>query len=507
MLDRPRLADTGRHCRLELHALDGCGSSSVGLARNGRVGNRRRRGFGVPMRERRRRARREHDEHDGAERELRNLSGFEDREEQQHGDEAARRDPRQDPLVALPQQLQDREAGDENDAEHRGRDRPRGPRAHRAEVGQVAQDEEEETLGGKRELRHQSLELPERLVVALAAHRGQLAAPVAEVRIVEQEPTAQHEDERGQVQRLARGVHEHEAGDERQEPDVAFEAIDEDEDRRGDDQRDRQRNDTAAEEVDREVLQRAVGGKPRVKNQHADDVGKRALVDDELARHFREPGGAGDRDGAADDRERDCHENRGGRRQFERGDEERGEHRQGHHKSQKGRRHRDRDQPRPLARHGEVERALEHDQDQPERAQYLDHGLEPREIDPKWRERQPQRDPGGDQEHDARQPVAPAHDVDEVREQQQPGGGEDRGFGDRHFAGRRGRASATESGSCRRRPARRPAAARRSAESRSTTRPGGASPSARASRARCRSSRPPRTWRPRRRGSTPRCRS
>ena len=99
------------------------------------------------------------------------------------------------------------------------------------------------------------------------------------------------------------------------------------------------------------------------------------------------------------------------------------------HESQQRRSGGNRDQPDALARDGEVERAFEHDQDEPDRPQHRHDRRNPVEFDADGVEELPQRYPARDQQHDRRQAVAAAGDAEEVREQQQPGGEEDGGVG------------------------------------------------------------------------------
>ena len=125
----------------------------------------------------------------------------------------------------------------------------------------------------------------------------------------------------------------------------------------------------------------------------------------------------------------------------------------------------------------EVERALEHDQDQPERADHGHHRIDPAQVQAQRVEDLPQHQPGDDQQHDAGQLQAPPDDVERVREQQQSRRGEDRGVGHRaNCAGkprarRRGTAArATASGSCRRREAAQAAAGQRAGGARAAAR-------------------------------------
>ena len=201
--------------------------------------------------------------------------------------------------VAEQHQLSKEKEG-EDDNEHRGGDAPRGPRRHLFEVCPVAQQQEEETLGRERELRNQAFEFLQPLVVVVAAPRGQPPAPVGEMWIVKEQAATQHEDERRKVQRLARGVEEHDAGDERQKANVPVDPVEEEKDRRRDEQRDRKRDYAAAEEIDREIACRALRVEPGVEHEHADDVRQRALVDHELARLGRKARSAWNRDCAAD---------------------------------------------------------------------------------------------------------------------------------------------------------------------------------------------------------------
>ncbi len=87
------------------------------------------------------------------------------------------------------------------------------------------------------------------------------------------------------------------------------------------------------------------------------------------------------------------------------------------------------DQPAALARDRQVERALEHDQDQAERAQHRDDRVDPPQMQAGGIERLAQRDAGADRQHDGGQAEAATEDVEQVGEQQQRRRGEDRGVG------------------------------------------------------------------------------
>ena len=77
------------------------------------------------------------------------------------------------------------------------------------------------------------------------------------MRVVDHEAADEDEDQRRQVQRLADRVEADEAREQRQEADVAVDLVDEvvERERRGDRHDDRQR--AAAEEVERESVERA----------------------------------------------------------------------------------------------------------------------------------------------------------------------------------------------------------------------------------------------------------
>ena len=279
---------------------------------------------------------------------------------------------------------------------------------------------------------------------------------------------------------------------------MPFEPIDDVEHDRRRGERDGEREGAAAEEVQREVAERAVRAEPRVEDEHAEDVRQRAFVDDELAHAIRQSGRAGNRHRAADHRERDRRQHGRRNRHAERPRAEPGHSRERHAEAERCGRARRCDEAGAPARDGEIERAFEDDQDEAQRAEDRDDRLDPFQVEARGIERVPQHDAGHDQQHDGRQLEPAPDDVDEIGEQQQPGRREDRRLGHGRYL--------TGSGSCRRR-AGRPEAARRPAESRSTTRPAGAFRQARASRARCRPSPPRRSRRPPRRGSRHRCRS
>ena len=127
------------------------------------------------------------------------------------------------------------------------------------------------------------------------------------------------------------------------------------------------------------------------------------LVDDELARLLGEAGGARDRDGAADDGERNGREHR------DRGRE--AEHVTGTaartpasvaRKPSSDEARAVTMSPRALARHLEVERAFEHDQDEPERADDRHDRVDPVEVQAQRVEHLARDEPGDDQQHDAR---------------------------------------------------------------------------------------------------------
>ena len=77
----------------------------------------------------------------------------------------------------------------------------------------------------------------------------------------------------------------------------------------------------------------------------------------------------------------------------------------------------------------EVERAFEDDQDEAQRAEDRDDRVDPLEAEPGGIERLPQRDADRDQQHDRGQLEPAPDDVDEIGEQQQPRGREDRRLG------------------------------------------------------------------------------
>ena len=268
-------------------------AAAAGTSRR-RVGGhlRGRRPRRAAMRERRQRGRREHDQHHRAERESVDLAAVVRGEEQQHGDEPARRDPHEPLHVGLAQTLEDHPARREDQRDAGGRDQPRLDRQHRAHVGPVAEQQEEEALRRERELGDQALELLQRLRVVVVVQRAQLRVEVDEVRVVDHEAADEDDDQRRQVQHLADRVEEDQAREQRQEADVTDDLADEvvERDRGGDRREQRQR--AAAEEVEREVRQRAVRAQPRIEDEDAEDVGQRRLVDDELARLRGKPGGA-----------------------------------------------------------------------------------------------------------------------------------------------------------------------------------------------------------------------
>ncbi len=187
----------------------------------------RRRSAPTPVCERGGRAGRQHDQHHGAEWKRGDEAGLGRGEEQQHRDQSARSDPQQLRAVRLPQRPQQDPAGAVDRRHDDGRQRPRESRGHLREVGPVAEQQEEEALGGERQLDHDALELPQRVVVVGAVQRAQPRVPADEVRVVEQEPAHQHHDQRRQVQLLAHRVEADQPGEQRQEAHVPGDAIDE----------------------------------------------------------------------------------------------------------------------------------------------------------------------------------------------------------------------------------------------------------------------------------------
>ena len=181
----------------------------------------------APMRQRGQRGRREHDEHHRAERKGFEPAGVAGGQEQEHRDEAARRDPHQLRDGVLPQEFQDDEARRKDDRDAGDGDQPRLDRHHLLHVGPVAQEQEEEALAGERELGDQPLEFLQRLRVVVGMQRAQLRVPRDEVRVVDEEAADEHDDQRRQVQLLADRVQEDEAGQQRQEADVADDLVDE----------------------------------------------------------------------------------------------------------------------------------------------------------------------------------------------------------------------------------------------------------------------------------------
>jgi hypothetical protein len=91
-------------------------------------------------------------------------------------------------------------------------------------------------------------------------------------------------------------------------------------------------------------------------------------------------------------------------------------------------------------RDGEVERALQHDQDEPECPDHRDDGIDPVEVDADGAEDKAHDDARGDQQHDGGQAVPPAQDVEQVGEERQRGRRQDGRIGHRSM-----RASARES--------------------------------------------------------------